>query len=96
MSTQEPVAVARVARQQSTGSTGPRGSDWAPSTSNSRAPQSGAGNPHYAARRQSSNDSACSAQATPEHCDLHCKVLPSYHFDLSLTLSVFVVSRLAA
>ncbi|XP_031779206.1 ras-related protein Rab-37 isoform X3 [Nasonia vitripennis] len=75
MNRQEPVAVARVARQQSTGSTGPRSSDWPPSTSNSRAPQAGAGNPHYAARRQSSNDSACSAQATPEHCDLHCKVM---------------------
>ncbi|XP_014206124.1 ras-related protein Rab-37-like isoform X2 [Copidosoma floridanum] len=48
--------------------------DWAP-TSSSRGPTSTPHQQHQPARRQSSNDSACSSQATPEHYDLSCKVM---------------------
>ena len=77
MSAQE-ASQARAARSQQPGPSR-AGSDWSPTAGGSRAPAAGASAPHYAARRQSSNDSACSSQATPEHCDLHCKVrLPSF------------------
>ncbi|XP_011502797.1 PREDICTED: ras-related protein Rab-37-like isoform X1 [Ceratosolen solmsi marchali] len=64
------VVAARAAKQQQ----GPmhRAFDWLPTAANSKAPSPGPGNPHHS-HRQSSNDSLFSAQATPEHCDLHCK-----------------------
>ncbi|XP_011502798.1 PREDICTED: ras-related protein Rab-37-like isoform X2 [Ceratosolen solmsi marchali] len=66
------VVAARAAKQQQ----GPmhRAFDWLPTAANSKAPSPGPGNPHHS-HRQSSNDSLFSAQATPEHCDLHCKVM---------------------
>ncbi|XP_058791792.1 ras-related protein Rab-37 isoform X2 [Phymastichus coffea] len=68
MSTQE----VRAAQKQGPGQ---RRFDWLPTTSNGKAP--GAAQPHHQpARRQSSNDSVCSQRsATPEHYDLHCKVM---------------------